>query len=94
MNIVTALLNHLKKKQTPSQEDTPEGFCPNCWGRNEYGGQFYEAVKNNKMDVNSKNPDIGWVQDYADKHLKGVVLQPQDDSLVCSICKVTYRPEK
>ena len=92
MNRLESLLNFLKKKQTPDQEDTPEGFCPNCWGRNEYGGAFFEAVKNNQVDVNSKNPNVGWIQDYADKHLAGIELIHEDEQLVCQRCKLTYRP--
>ena len=93
MNVLNALLNFLKKKQTSDEAETPEGFCPNCWGRQEYGGQFLEAVKNHGLNVNDKNPDVGWVQDYVNKHLSGIALKQEDDKLVCQKCKVTYRPE-
>ena len=46
--MVNSILNFLKKKQASKDETSPEGFCPNCWGRQEYGGQFLEAVKNHK----------------------------------------------
>ena len=92
MNIFESLLNLLKRKATSTEEMAPEGVCPNCWGRTEYGGQFYEAVKNNHTDVNSPNPNVGWIQDYANKHLSGIVLQQQGDDLVCQKCKLTYRP--
>lgn len=93
MNLLDALLGFLKNNPTPTAGATPEGICPNCWGRDEYGGKFYEAVKNNNTDVNSKNPNIGWVQDYANKHLAGIQLQQQNNELVCQKCKVTYHPE-
>ncbi len=92
MSLLNSLLDLLKKKQTLNENDIPEGVCPNCWGRAEYGGQFYDAVKNNNFDVNSKNPNVGWIQDYADKHLSSIQLKHEDDMLVCQKCKVTYRP--
>ena len=92
VDILKSLTALLKKSKTPTTDDVPEGLCPNCWGRHEYGGQFYEAVKNNNMDINSKNPDVGWVQDYANKHLLGIELKHKDDILVCNKCKITYRP--
>lgn len=92
MDILDSLLNLLREKPIPTQEDTPEGLCPNCWGRQEYGKRFYEAVKNNSVDINSKNLDVGWITDYANKHLSGIQLKQKDDSLVCQKCKLTYRP--
>ncbi len=92
MNTITTLLNYLKKNPTLNKEEGPEGYCPNCWGRQEYGLQFYEMVKNNDVDVNSKNPNIGWIQDYANKHLAGILLEKKGESLVCEKCKIQYRP--
>lgn len=92
MNAVNALLNLLKKKQTFDKNEVPEGFCPNCWGRQEYGGKFFEMAKNHTVDINSASPDVGWVKDYAEKHLLGIELKYEDNILLCQKCKLTYRP--
>jgi hypothetical protein len=84
-------MNFLKGNPSHNTEAAPEGVCPNCWGKTEYSGQFYEAIKNNNVDVNSANPNIGWVQDYANKHLSGIQLNDQGENQVCNSCKVTYR---
>lgn len=91
VSLATSLINFLKGHPSPNAEETPEGVCPNCWGKTEYSGQFYEAIKNNNVDVNSANPNIGWVQDYANKHLSGIKLNDQGENQVCNSCKVTYR---
>lgn len=91
MNVIQSLMNLFKKNETPNVNDFPEGFCPNCWGRTEYGGKFYEAVKNENVDVNSSNPNIGWVQEYANKHLSGIQLKQENEHLVCTSCKVTFK---
>jgi hypothetical protein len=94
MNTITTLLNYLKKNPTLNKEEGPEGYCPNCWGRQEYGGKFYEVAKNYEADINSSNPSVGWVQEYANKHLSGIVLQTKNDELVCQNCKLTYSPKE
>lgn len=91
MTLLQTLQAHLKKRTGGTKEEAPQGLCPNCWGRQEYGGNFYKAAKNYKADINTKNPKLGWVQEYAEKHLKGIQLQKENDKLVCQKCKITYR---
>ena len=93
MNIVNTLIEHLKKSPEYKKGDTPVGYCPNCWGTQEYGKKFYEAVKNYNVDINSSNPNVGWVQEYANKHLSGILLRPKNDKVVCQGCKLSYSPE-
>ncbi len=93
MSLIQSLLSWLKKKDNLEvTTDTPEGLCPNCWGREEYGGKFYEAVKNHRANANEKDPEKGWIQDYADKNLAGIRLSDKGDQSVCSKCKLNYRP--
>ncbi len=91
MNIIESLLSYLKKNRDLNKDDAPDGLCPNCWGRQEYGGKFYEAVKNHGLDVNSKDPNVGWVKEYAEKHLKGIRLEQSEDSVACPSCKLRYK---
>jgi len=94
MKLLNALLSHLKKKDTHEHEDVPAGMCPNCWGREEYGGKFFEAVKNNVVDINHADPHVGWIQDYANKHLKGIALVHREGNHECDTCKISYKPEE
>ena len=91
MALIENLLNYLRKNKEIKFNTAPEGLCPNCWGRQEYGGNFYEAVKNHGLDVNTKYPEVGWIKDYAETHLKGIALQRNGDNLVCESCKISYR---
>lgn len=90
MSVFQSILNFLTKKETTQK--APTGFCPNCWGRQEYEGQFFVAMKNEGVDINNISDKKGWVQDYADKHLSGIRLNLEDENLVCSKCKITYKP--
>jgi hypothetical protein len=93
MKLVDALINLLQKKSTGEEVAAPEGVCPNCWGREEYGGKFYEAVKNRGIDATHPNKSAGWIQEYAETHLKGIHLTQKGDQQVCQTCKISYRPE-
>ena len=92
MSFVESLLDYLKRNKKPVEDDAPDGLCPNCWGRQEYGGKFYEAVKNHGLDVNTKDTNVGWVKEYAEKHLQGIRLRQDDDKIACPSCKITYKP--
>jgi len=89
--MIKSLLNFIKGSPKDLPE-APEGYCPNCWGRQEYGGKFLEVVKNNNIDINSENANLGWVQEYADKHLSSIALVEEDGKMVCKKCKLSYRP--
>ena len=94
MNRISALIDYFKKNRTPKKENTPGGYCPNCWGRQEYGGEFFEVAKNYNADINTPNPNIGWIKDYANKHLSSIELKQKDKQLICEKCKLSYRKEK
>ncbi|MGB5698234.1 hypothetical protein [Muriicola sp.] len=92
MNLIDNVLKLLKRRKEEELKEVPEGFCPNCWGREEYGGQFFKAVKKEGIDINSSNPNRGWIQDYVDKNLSEIRLHQKDDMLICNKCKIAYRP--
>ena len=67
MSVFNSMLKFFETKKT--QEENSENLCPNCWGKQEYDGHFYEAIKNENVDINNYNKKKGWIQDYAEKHL-------------------------
>jgi len=93
MNVFQSISNYLKKKEQGVNE-TLEGFCPNCWGRQEYEGQFFDALENENVDANNINDKKGWILDYAEKNLSGIQLKHENEQLICSKCKISYAPSK
>ena len=93
MDIRKALLNFIGKKEAPSTSNAPEGICPNCWGREEYGGQFYDRVKNENLNVNNSDSNVGWVAAYANKNLSGIVLKRKGNGqeLICEKCQSSFQ---
>ena len=90
MNILESILDYFRRKQ--SQTETPEGLCPNCWGKQEYEGKFLEASRKENIDLNNINEKTGWINAYAVEHFEGIKLREEDGAMVCPACKSAYRP--
>lgn len=46
MNIIENLKEYFnKKKNNDTATNTPEGVCPNCWGRLEWDGEYFKFMK-------------------------------------------------
>ena len=86
------LFEFIYNLESEKEEDlpVPDGYCPNCWGRQEYGGNFYKSVKAEGIDTNNLEKKKGWIQAYAEKHLSGINLRQEDSVLVCNNCHTKY----
>ena len=82
MNLIEFVKNHLNGTST----ETPEGFCPNCWGTQEYEGKFVKAIHQEQIDLNNVDNKQGWVQAYATKHFEGIKLKETEDYYECPSC--------
>lgn len=93
MDLVTSLINFLKRKGAADEPEAPAGICPNCWGRDEYGGHFYERVRQENLDVNSTDSNVGWIAAYANKHMNGIALKRtgNGEELICGTCRTSYQ---
>ncbi len=91
MHIGDLILSFLRKKSKNPDQNTPEGLCPNCWGMQEYGGNFYKALKNEGINIDHPDERKGWIVDYAEKHLGDIVLTEEKEGIVCQKCKISYQ---
>ena len=90
------LYNTLKSFLANSDQstETPENLCPNCWGRQEYQGKFFEAVKREGIDTQNLTEKKGWIQAYAEQYLSGIELVQNENHSICAACGVKYVDEK
>ena len=91
MNVFESLMSFLKKHDHPETNESPENICTNCWGRQQYGDKFYEAAKNEGIDINSPDHHSGWIKTYADNYLHQSELRKHEDGMYCESCKITYK---
>ncbi len=90
MNLEESLRCFFKKKI--NNEDTgkaPEGVCPNCWGKQEWEGEFYKKIKANNITPES-NTYNNFINEVASK-LGEITLK--EDTYECTTCNVKYKPK-
>ena len=57
MSILQNIKNYFTSKaEGNTSEKAPVGICPNCWGKQEWEGEFYALNKGNKL--------VGYDQTY------------------------------
>ncbi len=78
------------EQKSDTQNSYPKGYCPNCWGREEYGGNFYEEVAKRNMNALDDKYDSGWVDNYAVTHLKGAQLEDKGNAFACPTCAARF----
>ncbi len=72
------------KKDAP----VPDGYCPNCWGEQQYEGRFLEKLQAEKIDMNNIDQKRGWVQGIAAQYVSGIKQKETDDLFECPNCKL------
>lgn len=87
MNVIENLKKYFSEKQNSENSiSTPEGVCPNCWGKQEWEGHFYKKIKANNItpEHNTYNNFIHEVAEKLDK----ITLKP--DTYTCETCNLKY----
>lgn len=85
-----ALINKVLNNKTETTE-TPDGYCPTCWGRQEYGGKFYDAVHKEGINLNNISSKKGWITAYVEQHLEGIKFNTSKGAKACPSCQITYK---
>ena len=88
MNIIQNLKNYFSTKSEGNKTlKAPEGVCPNCWGKQEWEGEFYSKIKANNITPDNKTYD-SFINEVASK-LEKITLK--EDLLICETCKTSYK---
>lgn len=87
MNLIESIKTYFKNKtENKETQNAPEGVCPNCWGKQEWEGEYYKFVKGE-----NGNPDKevynSFVKNVARK-LEKITINK--DSYACETCSVKY----
>ena len=91
MNLSQSLKNffNAKSNHEPTRE-APEGVCPNCWGRQEWEGNYYKLMKarNITPESNTYNSFINEVASKLDK------ITLKEDTYECTTCQMKNKSSK
>ena len=90
MNLIENIKTFFKNK-TDNKETrvAPDGVCPNCWGKQEWEGEYYKFIKGENGDPSLETYN-SFVKDVARKLDKITIHK---NTYTCETCKVKYEDE-
>ena len=89
MNIFENIKNYFTAKlEGKETEKTPEGICPNCWGKQEWEGEFYKLNKGNKLIGNDKTYS-SFIDKVVENNVAAITIKK--DTYECETCNVNFK---
>jgi hypothetical protein len=79
-----------KNKNHETTEQAPEGICPNCWGNQNWDGDFYEVMKGNKNDKRDYTYN-NFINKIVETNISGITIHK--DTYTCKTCQIKYKHE-
>lgn len=79
------IINWIKKPEKTTQNKTPEGICPICWGYQEYDKKIRTLYYDRQIDVNNHKDSYLIIQDFVKTHIEGIKLKKGKTS-TCPKC--------
>ncbi len=87
MSVIDNVKNYFTAKfEGKETEKAPNGVCPNCWGKQEWDGEFYKKIKAKNITPQS-NTYTSFIHEVVEK-LDKITLK--EDTYTCETCSVSY----
>ena len=86
--MIEALIKIFKKPAIETKDKTPEGYCPNCWGKQEYDNIVREMYEDKQIDVNNHSSNYAFIQDFVINKIDGIQLKKGNNSFECPTCRL------
>lgn len=64
--------------------------CPNCWGGQEYNGEFRKKEFDHDKQVIEHRSKDGFIRAFEVKYIDGIELKNQGEIHVCTSCQKKY----
>ena len=77
----------LENKSEEEISELSKGYCPNCWGDQEYDNLIRDKFKDTQISVNNHSMNYAFVQDFIVTHLDGIKLKSTVKGTECSTCR-------
>ena len=90
MNIADNIKRFFKAKANNEPVgDAPEGICPNCWGRQEWEGNYYKLMKAKNITPEN-NTYNSFINEVASKVYK---ITLKEDTFECMTCLTKHQKQ-
>ncbi len=88
MSLIENIKSYFTKKENNQPAgDGPEGVCPNCWGKQEWEGEFYEFMKGSKNEKRDETYN-NFINKIVESNIDGIAINT--DTYTCKTCNVNY----
>lgn len=84
--MIDALLDYFSKTDEEKETTVPEGICPNCWGKQEYGRVIRKMYVDKQIDVNNHESHHAFIKDFVVSKIDGIKLRKGKRGFECSTC--------
>ena len=89
MSIIQNIKNYFTAKSEGNiTEKAPEGICPNCWGKQEWEGDFYTLNKGDKLVGNDQTYN-NFINKIVESNVNGITIN--EDTYTCETCKTNFK---
>lgn len=88
--MIEKLIAFFKKPAAETQNQNPEGVCPNCWGKQEYDSMVRELYEDKQIDVNNGLANHNFIKEFVVNRIDGIRLKKGNSGLECPTCRVNY----
>ena len=88
--MIEILLNFFTKSKEQTKTNSPEGYCPNCWGNQEYDNVIREMYEDKQIDVNNHTANYAFIQKFVVNKVDGIHLKKGNSSFECPTCRTKY----
>jgi len=85
------LLKFFKELNESTGSEAPDGYCPNCWGEQEYDKNIRQLYKDKQIDINNHEAHYAFIQDFVVNQLEGIRLKKGDGGHQCLACKRNFK---
>lgn len=87
MDFIDSLSSFFSKPKEETENQTPTGACPVCWGESEYDGEIRQLYKDKQIDVNNHQANHAFIKDFVVNHVDGIRLRKMENGYQCPKCK-------
>jgi len=75
MDIIDNIVRYFRTNNDKTNETSPEGTCPVCWGNQQYDGKIRDLFQDKQIDVNNHRDSYMIIQDFMKYNIDGVKLK-------------------
>jgi hypothetical protein len=87
MSIAQNIKNYFNSKtKGTTTEKAPDGICPNCWGKQEWEGEFYTLNKERKLVGNDQTYN-SFINKIVESNVSEMLINK--DNYECETCKTS-----